>query len=64
MYNKFKDKDIVIVNGVGKNDQKEYKNKVAQIICRDPFFLDYNIRFEDNTEDWIDGDCLTKLGGK
>lgn len=30
-----------------------YKNETAKIIGCDPYFKDYNVRFKDNTEDWI-----------
>ena len=60
MYNKFKDGDSVIVNGIGKCNDKRYKNKFGKVICRDPFFFDYNIQFEDGTEDWIDDIYIEK----
>ena len=60
MYNKFKDGDSVIVNGIGKCNGKRYKNKIGKVICRDPFFFDYNIKFEDGTEDWIDDIYIEK----
>ena len=28
------------------------------------FYFDYNIKFNDGTEDWIDGKCLEKLEGE
>jgi len=64
MYNKFKNNEIVFVTGEGKENVTYYKNRIAKIICRDPFFFDYNVRFEDGTEDWLDGDCLEKLEGE
>ena len=54
MFSKFKAKDKVIVNGIGKCNEKEYINQTAIVINRDPFFLDYNVRFEDGTEDWLE----------
>ena len=60
MYNKFKDGDSVIVNGIGKCNDKRYKSKIGKVICRDPFFFDYNIQFEDGTEDWIDDIYIIK----
>ena len=60
MFNKFKDGDIVIVNGIGKCNGKRYNNKIGKIICRDPFFFDYNIKFEDGTEDWLDDVYIEK----
>lgn len=60
MFNRFKNGEIVFVNGVGKCEGKRYRNKVARIICRDPYYLDYNVRFRDGTEDWLDGKYLIK----
>ena len=61
MFSKFKAKDKVIVNGIGKYNEKEYRNQTAIVINRDPFFLDYNVRFEDGTEDWLDEEYLEKI---
>lgn len=61
MFNKFKDNDVVIVKGTGKNDNKYYKNKKAVVICRDPYYLDYNVRFQDGSEDWLDEKDLRKI---
>ena len=61
MFNRFKNKQKVVVNGFGKCANTFYKNSIAIVICRDPYFLDYNIRFEDGLEDWIDGQYLKKL---
>lgn len=61
MFSKFKAKDKVIVNGIGKCNGNIYINEIATVINRDPFFMDYNIRFKDNTEDWLDEDYLKKL---
>lgn len=58
MHNKFKINQIVIVNGIGKENGTIYKNRIAKVICRDPFYFDYNIKFDDGTEDWLDGECL------
>ena len=63
MFSKFKIHDKVIVNGIGKCNGKEYKNMTAIVINRDPFFMDYNVRFEDGTEDWIDEEYLEKYKG-
>ena len=54
MFNKFKNGEIVIVNGKGKCNDKIYINKIAIIICRDPYFKDYNVKFGDESEDWLD----------
>ena len=64
MFSKFKAKDKVIVNGIGKCNEKEYINQTAIVINRDPFFLDYNVRFEDGTEDWHEEECLRKFKGE
>ena len=64
MFNKFKNNQKVIVNGFGKCNNRLYQNKIAIIICRDPYYLDYNIKFEDGTEDWIDGKFLRKFEGE
>ena len=48
------------MNGIGKCNDKRYKNKIGKVICRDPFFFDYNIQFEDGTEDWIDDIYIEK----
>ena len=64
MFNKFKINDKVIVNGIGKCNGKEYINQTAIVINRDPFFLDYNVRFEDGTEDWLEEECLRKFKGE
>jgi len=64
MFNKFKNNERVIVNGYGKNDGKLYKNVLATVICRDPFYLDYNILFDDGTEDWLSPKSLKKIEGE
>lgn len=60
MFNKFKNGTIVIVNGVGKVNGRVYQNVLATIICRDPWYLDYNIKLQDGTEDWIDDIYLSE----
>ncbi len=64
MHNKFKINEIVIVNGIGKEKGTHYKNRIAKVICCDPFYFDYNIKFNDGTEDWLDGECLKELEGE
>lgn len=59
MFNKFKKGDIVVVNGIGKSDSKNYFNKMAVIIGKDTYFKDYNVKFTDELEDWIDEKYLT-----
>ncbi len=61
MFNKFKNNERVLVNGIGKNSGKYYYKKRGYVICRDPYFKDYNIRFLDETEDWFDEKSLRKL---
>lgn len=61
MFNKFKNNEIVIVNGFGKCNNKKYANQYAVIICRDPYYLDYNVKFQDGTEDWLDEKFLRKV---
>ena len=60
MRSKFKDGETVIVNGIGECDNTEYSNRKAVVICRNPHFLDYNIVFDDGTEDWIQWEFLMK----
>lgn len=64
MFNKFKKGDKVIVNGIGKCNETQYKDKIAIIIKRDYFFKDYNIKLKDGTEDWIDEEYLKKVKGE
>lgn len=63
MFNSFKINEKVIITGFGKCNGTIYKNRIATIICRDPYFLDYNIKLEDGTEDWIDGMYIKKIEG-
>ena len=65
MFNKLKNNTIVLINGYGKCNNTKYENKLGIVICRDPYFLDYNIKLlEDETEDWIDGKFLEKFEGE
>lgn len=64
MFNKFKNNQKVIVNGFGKCNHRRYRYKKGIVICRDPYYLDYNIRFEDGTEDWVDEKFLRKVRGE
>ena len=57
MFSRFTKKQQVLVNGTGKCNGTKYSNNVGTVICRDPYFLDYNIQFEDNSDDWLE-DCL------
>ena len=61
MFSKFRANDKVIVNGIGKCNGKKYINQTAIVINRDPFFMDFNVRFENGTEDWLDKECLEKI---
>ena len=62
MKNKFRDGDLIyIFKGFGKKECKFYYGKKGKIICRDPYFMDYNVRFEDGKEDWFDTKYITKL---
>ena len=54
MHNKFKVGDIVLIIGIGKCNNKKYYKRKGKIICRDPYYKDYNIKLEDGTEDWFD----------
>ena len=60
MHNKFKDGSKVIVKGPNKSDDKYYKNQLAIILGRDPYYLDYIVRFKDGTEDWFSPKYLQK----
>ena len=68
MHNKFKIDELVIVNGIGKENGTIYKNRIAKDAelhgSYRAFYFDYNIKFNDGTEDWIDGNCLEKLEGE
>lgn len=61
MRNKFKRGEFVIINGVGKKDNKKYKNKLGKIIERDDFFLDYNVAISSTEDDWFNEYSLVKL---
>ena len=49
MHNKFKVGDIVLIIGIGKCNNKKYYRRKGRIICRDPYYKDYNIKLEDGT---------------
>ncbi len=61
MRNKFKKGEPVIVNGIGKKDDKIYINRFGSIIERDAFFLDYNVEFSENEDDWFNERALKKV---
>ena len=58
--NSFKINEIVLVKGFGKCNNKYYHNIIGRVICRDPYFKDYNIKFQDGTEDWFNLEYLNK----
>ncbi len=60
MRNKFKKGEIVIVNGIGKKKDKIYINKLGSIIEKDAFFLDYNVKFSKQEDDWFNERALRK----
>lgn len=64
MKSKFKIGDKVIVNGVGKNQNKVYRNKRGYIIERDDFFKDYNVKFTKKISDWFNERALKKVREK
>lgn len=63
MFNKFKNGELVIITGIGKCDNIIYVNAVGRVICRDPYFLDYNVLLENGKEDWFDAKYLSKIKG-
>lgn len=60
MHNKFKNGEKVFVFGPGENDGTFYRNIPAIIIERDPYYLDYLVKFKDGTEDWVESQYLRK----
>lgn len=60
MHNKFKNHEKVFVYGPGENTGTFYRNVPAFIIERDPYYLDYLVKFKDGTEDWIEPQYLRK----
>ncbi len=61
MRNKFKRGEIVIVNGIGKKDNKRYRNKLGKVIFFDDFFHDYNVKLSPKEDDWFNEYSLIKL---
>ncbi len=53
MHNEFKNGTKVIVCGPGEKNGKFYKNVPAKILERDPYYLDYHVKFKDGTDDWL-----------
>lgn len=60
MFNKFKIGEIVVVKGIGKKNGWFYYERVGTVICKDPYFKDYNIRFKDGSDDWFDEQDIRK----
>lgn len=60
MRNKFKKGEKVLVNGIGKKENKIYKNKRGSIIEKDAFFLDYNVAFSKKEDDWFNENQIKK----
>lgn len=63
MFSRFTIGKKVLVTGIGKCEGTKYLNRIGIVVCRDSYFHDYNIQFEDNSEDWLDENCLTKYEG-
>jgi len=61
MHNKFKNQTKVIVCGPGQKTGKLYKNIPAEILERDPYYLDYHVKFKDGTDDWLLPKHIRKL---
>ncbi len=61
MFSRFKKGEIVLVRGIGQNDQKCYNGILAKVIERDPYYKDYLMQFEDGSEDWLIPRYLLKL---
>lgn len=61
MLNKFKVSQRVHVNGIGKSENKYYKNKIGKVIIKDTYFRDYLIRFNNGSEDWFNEYSLKKI---
>lgn len=61
MKNRYKKGEIVIVNGIGKNSGKEYKNVIGVIEDKDYYFVQYkvNIMFDDS--DWFHERDITRV---
>ena len=63
MNNRFKNGERVwIIKGIGKVSNKYYYRNKGKIICRDPYYMDYNVLLDDGSDDWFDGYCLRKIG--
>ena len=60
MFNEFKKGSKVIVYGIGLKNGKFYKNIPGIIVEKDPYFLDYLVKFKNGKEDWISPKYLRK----
>ena len=60
MFSKFKNGERVLVNGYGKVSGKYFDRKRGRIICKDPYYKDYNVKFSDGTEEWFNEKDLRK----
>lgn len=61
MRKKFKRGELVFVNGIGKNENEVYRNKLGKVILFDDFFCDYNVEFSLHKDDWFKEYELMKL---
>lgn len=53
MHNEFKNGAKVFVCGPGEKNGKFYNDVPAKILERDPYYLDYHVKFKDGTDDWF-----------
>lgn len=60
MHNEFRNDETVFVCGLGEENGKLYNSVPAKILERDPYYLDYHVKFKDGTEDWILPEHLRK----
>ena len=60
MHNEFENGTRVIIYGPGENDGKMYFNQPAIIIERDPYYLDYHVKFKDGNTDWFAPEHIRK----
>lgn len=67
MFNKFKIGEIVLCCGIGKVTEKQV-NRIGRIIEKDYYYKDYCIKFDDDSEEWLDENSIYKInlvdGGK
>ena len=53
MFSRYKIGEKVIICGIGEFYGTKYENELATIIERDPYYKDYLVKFNNETEDWI-----------